>query len=234
MLRAEDSEKPAEAVGASSDSNVEYVGDAAKPGGKRPVLRLWGDELPLLPLAPAADHGAAKIKVVGEKTGAALRPAALTDDAPGVYRRLLAELQRGRFEEALAGFREYVRMWPRHDLADNAQYWMGECYYHRRLFEDAVREFRVVVERFPHGNKVPDALLKAGFSYLVLGSVEAGRQTLNELVRSYPDHYSAPLALARLREMTPGAAEAPEEPSAQAPTPSTQTNEGAPSGQQKP
>jgi TolA-binding protein len=78
---------------------------------------------------------------------------------------------------------------------------MGECYYSRRQFEDAVREFRVVVERFPQGNKVPDALLKAGYSYLALGKVEAGRRTLEELVRSYPHHVVVPLAVARLRQI---------------------------------
>ena len=51
----------------------------------------------------------------------------------------------------------------------------------------AMREFRRVVEKYPQGNKVSDALLKVGFAHLAIGSTEAGRQTLEQLVRSYPE-----------------------------------------------
>jgi TolA-binding protein len=67
-----------------------------------------------------------------------------------------------------------------------------------------VREFRRVIERYPSGNKVPDALLKVGFSYLSLGSNEAGRQTLLQLQRSYPRHEAASLASTRLAELESG------------------------------
>jgi tol-pal system protein YbgF len=86
-------------------------------------------------------------------------------------------------------------------LADNSQYWLGECFYDRKDFTSAVREFRKVIEHYPSGNKVPDALLKVGFSYLSLGSVDAGRQTLSQLQRSYPRHEAAGLASARLAEL---------------------------------
>ena len=89
------------------------------------------------------------------------------------------------------------------DLADNSQYWLGECFYDRKDFAQAVREFRRVIERYPSGNKVPDALLKVGFSYLALGSSEAGKQTLSQLQRSYPRHEAAVLAAARLAELDP-------------------------------
>jgi hypothetical protein len=58
-----------------------------------------------------------------------------------------------------------------------------------------------VIERYPNGNKVPDALLKVGYSYLALGSTEAGRQTLGQLQRSYPRHEAAALAESRLAEL---------------------------------
>jgi tol-pal system protein YbgF len=86
-------------------------------------------------------------------------------------------------------------------LADNSQYWLGECFYDRKDYASAVREFRKVIEHYPSGNKVPDALLKVGYSYLLLGSTEAGKQTLLQLQRSYPRHEAAGLAAARLAEL---------------------------------
>jgi tol-pal system protein YbgF len=104
-------------------------------------------------------------------------------------------------------------------LADNAQYWLGECYYDRKDYASAVREFRRVVEHYPTGNKVPDALLKVGFTYLALGSMEAGRQTLVQVQRSYPRHEAAQLAAARLAELdrAAGAPSASSETTAAAP-----------------
>jgi tol-pal system protein YbgF len=110
-------------------------------------------------------------------------------------------LRKGQHEQALQGFREFIRLHPGHELADNSQYWLGECFYDRKDYTQAVREFRRVIEHYPNGNKVPDALLKVGFSYLALGSVEAGRQTLSQLQRSYPRHEAAVLAGSKLAEM---------------------------------
>jgi tol-pal system protein YbgF len=131
-------------------------------------------------------------------------PRASRDDgaeAVGLYRKAFEALRAGKPEEAAQGFKEFLRAFPASDLADNSQYWLGECYYDRKDFTQAVREFRRVVERYPSGNKVPDALLKVGFSYLALGSVEAGKQTLTQVQRSYPRHEAAVLAGARLADL---------------------------------
>jgi tol-pal system protein YbgF len=186
-----------------SDADIEYAGEAAKPSGNRPVLRLHGDQ------------GSARIERVSERTdderparpvresqGSSSRPVRTGEgDAIKLYRQSYQILGQGKHDEAAEGFREFLRRFPNHDLTDNAQYWLGECAYDRKDYSTAVREFRRVVERFPRGNKVPDALLKIGFSYLALGSTDAGKQTLEQLVRSYPRHETAALAAARLAEL---------------------------------
>jgi tol-pal system protein YbgF len=181
-----------------SEPEVEYAGEAAKSNVHRPVLRLRGDaaEVSIIREAPAAQP---LVRVARE--GA---PRASRDDsaeAVGLYRKAYEALRAGRHEEAAQGFRDFLRAYPASDLADNSQYWLGECYYDRKDFAQAVREFRRVIERYPNGNKVPDALLKVGFSYLSLGSAEAGRQTLTQLQRSYPRHEAAVLAGARLADL---------------------------------
>src|SRR5439155_9233799 len=96
---------------------------------------------------------------------------------------------------------DFIKQHPTHDFADNAQYWLGECYYDQKDYPTAMREFRRVVEKYPQGNKVPDALLKVAFVHLALGSTEVGRQTLEQIVRSYPHHEAAMLAGAKLAEL---------------------------------
>lgn len=177
---------------------VEYVGEAAKSSPRRPVLRLHGDTAELtVTRAAAASPGT--IRVHREGMSRAHR-----EDHPealALYRKSFEALRANKHEEAAQGFREFLRSYPDHDLADNSQYWLGECFYDRKHYAEAVREFRRVIEHYPNGNKVPDALLKVGFSYLALGSPEAGRQTLVQLQRSYPRHEAAVLAASRLAEM---------------------------------
>ena len=180
----------------TGEPEVEYAGEAAKPSVRRPVLRLHGESGELTLVREASPP---TVHVVRE--GASRPPKEEHPDAVALYRRSFEALRAGKHEEAAKGFTEFLRAHPGHDLADNSQYWLGECFYDRKDYGQAVREFRRVIERYPNGNKVPDALLKVGFSYLALGSFEAGRQTLSQLQRSYPRHEAAALAASRLAEM---------------------------------
>jgi tol-pal system protein YbgF len=182
----------------AAEPEVEYAGEAAKPSTRRPVLRLHGDSGELtLTRQPAPSPTPVRVFREGS-------PRPSKDDQPeaiALYRRSTEALRAGQHDEAVKGFRELIRRYPGHELVDNSQYWIGECFYDRKDYGQAVREFRRVIEHYPNGNKVPDALLKVGFSYLALGSTEAGRQTLSQLQRSYPRHEAAVLAASRLAEM---------------------------------
>jgi tol-pal system protein YbgF len=188
----------------AGEVSVEYAGDAAKTSGKRPLLRLWGDDAPVMSSVERADEREPRKLVVApaEARGEA-RPhaSAGASAALDLYRRSLEALRAGRHVEAAAGFRDFLKQHGNHDFADNAQYWLGECYYDQKDYPMALREFRRVVEKYPQGNKVPDALLKVGFAHLALGSAEVGRQTLEQVVRSYPRHEAAALANAKLAEL---------------------------------
>lgn len=186
-----------------ADADIEYAGEAAKPSGNRPVLRLHGDqESTRIERVSERTDNERPARPARESQNSPSRPARASEsDAIKLYRQSFQILGQGKHDEAAEGFREFLRRFPNHDLTDNAQYWLGECAYDRKDYSTAVREFRRVVERFPRGNKVPDALLKIGFSYLALGSTDAGKQTLEQLVRSYPRHETAALATARLAEL---------------------------------
>src|SRR6185503_10670945 len=93
-----------------------------------------------------------------ERPRAAAPPPAAGPTEP--YRRSLEALRGGRHADAETGFREFLRLFPGHDFADNAQYWLAECSYDQKDYPTALREFRRVQEKYPQGNKVPDALLK--------------------------------------------------------------------------
>ncbi len=92
----------------------------------------------------------------------------------------------GALENATTLFEDFYKQHPQHPLADNALYWAGECQYARKRYLKAIDTFKSVLEQYPNGGKVPDALLKTGFSYLALGDKTTGRHYLQHVIRQYP------------------------------------------------
>jgi tol-pal system protein YbgF len=118
--------------------------------------------------------------------------------AGGDYRAAVELVKAGSYADALAALRAFVQRYPRHDYADNAQYWIGEVFYAQKDYVRALAEFRRVVEVYPRGNKVPDALLKVGYCYQATGQGEKARAVLEQVVNLYPKSEPAALAAKRL------------------------------------
>ena len=104
-----------------------------------------------------------------------------------------------RFENASLVFTEFMKAYPGHRLADNAMYWLGECHYSMGEFNLAADTFLALVERYPDGMKVPDALLKAGYSYLAVDDVNRAHHYLKQVVKQYPFTKAADKAESKLK-----------------------------------
>lgn len=118
--------------------------------------------------------------------------------AGAAYRAAVDLVKAGKLEDAIAALRGFLTRHPRHDYADNAQYWLGEAHYAQHDFARALTEFRTVIEVYPHGNKVPDALLKVGYCHAALGQDDKARAVLEQVVTLYPKSEPAALAAKRL------------------------------------
>lgn len=111
--------------------------------------------------------------------------------AADLYRRAFNAYREGRHAEAILDFEEFLQLYPDHEYADNAQYWIGESYYSQKEYEQAVVEFNRVLDRYAHEAKAPDALLKIGRSYEQLGDRERARIFWGRLVSQYPQSEAA-------------------------------------------
>jgi tol-pal system protein YbgF len=119
-------------------------------------------------------------------------------DAANDYRAAVELVKAGKHDDAVAALRAFIARYPRHDYADNAQYWLGETFYAQKDYVRALPEFRKVIEVYPRGNKVPDALLKVGYCYQAIGQAEKARAVLEQVVNLYPKSEPATLASKRL------------------------------------
>jgi tol-pal system protein YbgF len=144
---------------------------------------------------PAASGPAAP---EGTPSGA---PSSSASAEQSAYVKAFEALKSSNYTVAIAGFKQYLASYPTSDLADNAQYWLGEAYYVTRDYDNAEGAFREVGERWPNSRKAPDALVKLGFTQYELKRFSQARTTLTLVTQRYPDSEAARLAADRLKRL---------------------------------
>jgi tol-pal system protein YbgF len=159
------------------------------------------------PLAPGAPSTAPPPGAARPTTGS-LQP-------PDIYQAAYLDFSKGSYALAIAGFREFLRRFPDHDLAGNSQYWIGEAHYSLargylnaaqgdkavQALEQAVTEFRKVAANYPRGGKVPAALFKEALVLIDLKQPVLAQARLQYLIDNFPQAEETPLARDRLSSL---------------------------------
>ena len=105
----------------------------------------------------------------GTTASAAPPPAGNTAGAEQMYNEAFKLLQDGDYAGAERGFKSFVQHYPQHVLAGNAQYWLGETYYARRDYQNAMTSFAEGYKVYKTSPKGPDNLLKLGITLSAMG-----------------------------------------------------------------
>jgi tol-pal system protein YbgF len=148
-------------------------------------------------------------------TSPGLRPTTGALQPQDIYQAAYLDFSKGSYALAIAGFREFLRRYPEHELAGNAQYWIGEAHYSlargytnqnqadkaRESLEQAVTEFRRVVANYPRGEKVPAALFKEALTLIDLKQPALAQARLQYLIDNFPQAEETPLARDRLASL---------------------------------
>jgi tol-pal system protein YbgF len=133
--------------------------------------------------------------------GAAGANPAPVPDADTLYKSGLSSFNGGQYQLAIQSFQEYLQYYGDTDLASNAQFYIGECYYSQGDFQKAVDEYNKCIEQYPKGNKIAPAQLKKGYALLALDQQRAGISELRSLIRRFPSAREADLARQRLKKL---------------------------------
>ena len=146
---------------------------------------------------------------------ATTRPSTGGAQAQDLYQAAYIDFSKGSYPLATAGFREFLRRYPDHELAGNAQYWIGEAHWSvARSYanggqadkatpelEHAVQEFRKVVANYPRGDKAPTALYKEALAPIELKQPTLAQQRLQYLIDNFPQAEETPLARERMASL---------------------------------
>jgi tol-pal system protein YbgF len=155
------------------------------------------------PPSPASPPAGAKLPAPPSGQSSPAAPPAdaspASPEAKRVYQAALGDYQRGKFDLAVQGFRTYLEQAPRGDVADTAQYYLGESLYSAKDYRGAIGEFERLVREYSQSPQVPSGLLKTGYAYFEIKDSVQGRRALRTLIEKYPFSREAKLAEERLR-----------------------------------
>ena len=102
------------------------------------------------------------------------------------YENAIKLLWASKFDEAELELQNLKKIEP-DDLMPNIQYWLGEVYYAKKDFDQAVLEFGEGLKNYPDSIKGPDNMLKLGLSFSNLSKKTEACNVLIELEFKYPD-----------------------------------------------
>jgi tol-pal system protein YbgF len=104
-----------------------------------------------------------------------------------LYEQAYGFLLQKDYRAAEQGFEDFMRRHANHQLAGNAQYWLGETFYVRSNFRAAAGAFLKGYQTYGRSPKAPETLLKLAMSLQRLGQKDAACSSFNELTQKYPN-----------------------------------------------
>ncbi len=118
-----------------------------------------------------------------------------------IYETTLATYKKAQYDQALIGFKGFIEKYPKSELADNAQFWVGECYMGLKQYEQAILAYQDVIKKYPKGNKVPNAMLRQAFAFYEIKDKVSSRLLLKKIIKKYPNSSEAKIAGAKLKTL---------------------------------
>jgi tol-pal system protein YbgF len=118
-----------------------------------------------------------------------------------IYNMAYADYLKGNFSLAIDGFKIYLDNFAQSPFADNALYWIGECYFSQKEYEEAISQYNRLILNYPLGDKVPAAYLHKGISLMELDRNEEALSVFKLMVSKYPLEEETKIAQEKIKEL---------------------------------
>jgi len=96
-------------------------------------------------------------------------------------------LARSDYEGARAAFKEFLQRFPTSPRAADAQMLIADSYYRQGKWEDAIREYGVVEQRYVASRRVPEAMMKTALCYEKMGRKDRAAAVLRKILEAFPE-----------------------------------------------
>jgi tol-pal system protein YbgF len=166
------------------------------------AIRLAQAAAPAAAVPAPADPGAAAAQPAAPPaTPPAPRPGGFGASPSQAFETARSDYYMGNWSLAIQGFQSFLKTFPKSDLTDDAQYYIGETYYMSGSFKDALAAYDAVIERYPASNTLPDAYFKRGMAQKALGQFPQAKESFAFVIKTYPSSDAAFLAKQALDQL---------------------------------
>jgi tol-pal system protein YbgF len=118
-----------------------------------------------------------------------------------IYNMAYADYLKGNFALAIDGFKIYLDNFSESPFADNALYWIGECFFSQKEYAEAISRYNGLILNYPLGDKIPAAYLHKGISLMELGRNDEALSVFKLMVSKYPLEEETKIAQEKIKEL---------------------------------
>ena len=182
QMRFQDLEKLRSATEASGIKKLPGSGEAQDLGTTMAITKSEADSLEKVQKTQSVESVGTVIAETAQRTEKILPEVSPEEQ----YKFAISFLKVGDYETAEFALREFVDVNPKHDLAGNAQYWYGETFRVRQLYQDAATAYLDGYQKYPDSSKAPVDLLKLGVMLVQIGEKTQGCSMILGVKDQYP------------------------------------------------
>jgi len=153
------------------------------------------------PVDPLAPEAGAPAVAPSPTTPAA--PSSIGLSPTRMYETAFADYAAGQWSLAISGFEAFLKTFPKSEMADEAQYYIGETHYASGKYPEAIAAFNEVIQNYSTSNSTPQAYYKRGAAQERLKDLDAARASWEFVIKQYPDSDAARLAKQNLDRVGP-------------------------------
>ncbi len=157
----------------------------------------------------AATQGAASgpgAQGTSEDPTAGLPPEASASEEVRSYRAAYDAWRSDDHQQCIDRFGQFLQSFPTSQYADDASFWLADCYFKQGDLKAAILRFDDVATRYPKSEKASEALYRQGEALLKLGPNfgKAAEKAFDRVVKEYPDSRRAEDARQQLKLLGAG------------------------------
>jgi len=127
----------------------------------------------------------AKLKAELDRAAAAAQPPPPPPAPAATYEGAQKAFAEKKYDDAIQMFQALLDGGASEDVADNCHYWIGESYFGKKDYKEAVKQFETVFQ-YKTSEKKGDAYFMLGRSYELLGDKAKAKESFEKVVKDYP------------------------------------------------
>ncbi|MBN1601524.1 MAG: tetratricopeptide repeat protein [Chitinispirillaceae bacterium] len=122
-----------------------------------------------------------------------------TAEIENLFQISMNDFNAGRYDIALSGFQDLIKKYPDAAVAQDAEYYIAECNYAKKSYNNAESAYMGYIKKYPQGSKMCVALFKLGLVYDKQGKPKSQKMVWKKLLEQCPDSDEAKVARSRVQ-----------------------------------